>query len=215
MKIINKKKLSLEFLVSNYLVDYSEAIKFMEERVNLIKKGQEKEAIWFLEHPSLYTVGRSYNIKYDYIENTPLYNTGRGGKMTWHGPGQRIIYFMIDIKKRKYDIRKFVSNIENYIIISLKELEIKAFKKKDLIGIWTKDKEKNDAKIASLGLRVSKGIIYHGVSLNIDCDLSYFKKIDVCGIKNSNITSIFSLKNKIFKDNVDEVLERNISVIFS
>ena len=215
MKIINKKKLSLEFLVSNYLVDYSEAIKFMEERVNLIKKGQEKEAIWFLEHPSLYTAGRSYKIKYDYIENTPLYNTGRGGKITWHGPGQRIIYFMIDIKKRKYDIRKFVSNIENYIIISLKELEIKAFKKKDLIGIWTKDKEKNDAKIASLGLRVSKGIIYHGVSLNIDCDLSYFKKIDVCGIRNSNITSIFSLKNKIFKDNVDEVLERNISVIFS
>jgi len=215
MKIINKKKLSLEFLVSNYLVDYSEAIKFMEERVNLIKKGQEKEAIWFLEHPSLYTAGRSYKIKYDYIENTPLYNTGRGGKITWHGPGQRIIYFMIDIKKRKYDIRKFVSNIENYIIISLKELEIKAFKKKDLIGIWTKDKEKNDAKIASLGLRVSKGIIYHGVSLNIDCDLSYFKKIDVCGIRNSNITSIFSLNNKIFKDNVDEVLERNISVIFS
>ena len=215
MKIINKKKLSLEFLVSNYLVDYSEAIKFMEERVNLIKKGQEKEAIWFLEHPSLYTAGRSYKIKYDYIENTPLYNTGRGGKITWHGPGQRIIYFMIDIKKRKYDIRKFVSNIENYIITSLKELEIKAFKKKDLIGIWTKDKEKNDAKIASLGLRVSKGIIYHGVSLNIDCDLSYFKKIDVCGIRNSNITSIFSLKNKIFKDNVDEVLERNISVIFS
>ena len=188
MKIINKKKLSLEFLVSNYLVDYSEAIKFMEERVNLIKKGKEKEAIWFLEHPSLYTAGRSYKIKYDYIENTPLYNTGRGGKITWHGPGQRIIYFMIDIKKRKYDIRKFVSNIENYIIISLKELEIKAFKKKDLIGIWTKDKEKNDAKIASLGLRVSKGIIYHGVSLNIDCDLSYFKKIDVCGIRNSNIT---------------------------
>ena len=215
MKIINKKKLSLEFLVSNYLVDYSEAIKFMEERVNLIKKGKEKEAIWFLEHPSLYTAGRSYKIKYDYIENTPLYNTGRGGKITWHGPGQRIIYFMIDIKKRKYDIRKFVSNIENYIITSLKELEIKAFKKKDLIGIWTKDKEKNDAKIASLGLRVSKGIIYHGVSLNIDCDLSYFKKIDVCGIRNSNITSIFSLKNKIFKDNVDEVLERNISVIFS
>ena len=130
MKIINKKKLSLEFLVSNYLVDYSEAIKFMEERVNLIKKGQEKEAIWFLEHPSLYTAGRSYKIKYDYIENTPLYNTGRGGKITWHGPGQRIIYFMIDIKKRKYDIRKFVSNIENYIIISLKELEIKAFKKR-------------------------------------------------------------------------------------
>ena len=215
MKIINKKKFSLDFLVSNYLVDYSEAIKFMEERVNLIKKEEEKEAIWFLEHPSLYTAGRSYKIKYSYIENIPIYNTGRGGKITWHGPGQRIIYFMIDIRKRKYDIRKFVSNLENYIIISLKELEIKAYKKKDLIGIWTKDKEKNDAKIASLGLRVSKGIIYHGVSLNIDCDLSYFKKIDVCGIRNSNVTSILSLKNRILKKNVDEVLERNISAIFS
>jgi len=215
MKIINKKKLSLDFLVSNYLVDYSEAIKFMEERVNLIIKKEEKEAIWFLEHPSLYTAGRSHKIKYDYIENTPIYNTGRGGKITWHGPGQRIIYFMIDIKKRKFDIRKFVSNLEKFIIICLKELEIQAYKRKDLIGIWTKDKEQNDAKIASLGLRVSKGVIYHGVSLNVDCDLSYFKKIDVCGIRNSNVTSIFSLNNRVFKNNVDEVLERNISAIFS
>ena len=215
MKIINKKKLSLDFLVSNYLVDYSEAIKFMEERVNLIIKKEEKEAIWFLEHPSLYTAGRSHKIKYDYIENTPIYNTGRGGKITWHGPGQRIIYFMIDIKKRKFDIRKFVSNLEKFIIICLKELEIQAYKRKDLIGIWTKDKEQNDAKIASLGLRVSKGVIYHGVSLNVDCDLSYFKKIDVCGIRNSNVTSIFSLNNRVLKNNVDEVLERNISAIFS
>ena len=215
MKIINKKKLSLDFLVSNYLVDYSEAIKFMEERVNLIIKKEEKEAIWFLEHPSLYTAGRSHKIKYDYIENTPIYNTGRGGKITWHGPGQRIIYFMIDIKKRKFDIRKFVSNLEKFIVICLKELEIQAYKRKDLIGIWTKDKEQNDAKIASLGLRVSKGVIYHGVSLNVDCDLSYFKKIDVCGIRNSNVTSIFSLNNRVFKNNVDEVLERNISAIFS
>ena len=215
MKIINKKKLSLDFLVSNYLVDYSEAIKFMEDRVNLIIKKEEKEAIWFLEHPSLYTAGRSHKIKYDYIENTPIYNTGRGGKITWHGPGQRIIYFMIDIKKRKFDIRKFVSNLEKFIIICLQELEIQAYKRKDLIGIWTKDKEQNDAKIASLGLRVSKGVIYHGVSLNVDCDLSYFKKIDVCGIRNSNVTSIFSLNNRVFKNNVDEVLERNISAIFS
>ncbi len=215
MKIINKKHLQIDFLVSKNLVSYDYAINFMENRVNYIAKGIENEVIWFLEHPSLYTTGRSFESKANNIDNIPIYNTGRGGKITWHGPGQRIIYFMIDIKKRNNNIRKFVFDLENYIINCLKELDIIAYKKENLIGIWTKDTRGNDAKIASLGLRVSKGIIYHGLSININCNLSYFRKIDPCGIKNSHVTSIFEIKKNIIKREVDEVLERNILNIFN
>ena len=105
MKIINKKHLSLDFLISKHLVDYDKAMAFMEKRVSLIKKEKALEAIWFLEHPSIYTAGRSHGIKEGYIENVPILNTSRGGKVTWHGPGQRVIYLMIDIKKRKYDYK--------------------------------------------------------------------------------------------------------------
>ena len=213
MKIINKKHLSLDFLISKHLVDYDKAMAFMEKRVSLIKKEKALEAIWFLEHPSIYTAGRSHGIKEGYIENVPILNTSRGGKVTWHGPGQRVIYLMIDIKKRKYDLRYFVSNLEQYIIKCLQELNIKAYKKDNLIGIWTKDKSLNDAKIASLGLRVSKGIIYHGISININCDLSFFKKIDVCGIRNSNVTSIYSINKNISYKEVDRILQKNINEI--
>ncbi|MBF97146.1 MAG: Octanoyltransferase [Alphaproteobacteria bacterium MarineAlpha9_Bin4] len=215
MKIINKKNLSIDLMISDYLVDYKIAMQFMEERVNSIVKEEKNEAIWFLEHPSLYTAGRAHQIEKSHIKNTPIYNTGRGGKTTWHGPGQRIIYFMINIRKRKYDIREFVYKLEDFIIKSLKDLNIKAFKRKKLIGIWTKDQKNNDAKIASLGLRVSKGIIYHGISININCDLSYFKKIDVCGIKNSHVTSISSIKSNITINQIDEILVKNISQIFT
>ena len=215
MKIINKKHLSIDFLITNHQVDYNKAVQFMEERVNSITRGQANEAIWFLEHPPLYTTGRSNETEMKHIQNIPIYNTRRGGKITWHGPGQRIIYFMINIRKRKYDLRKFVFNLESYLIKSLLELKIKAYKRKNIIGIWTKDKSKNDAKIASLGLRVSKGVIYHGLSINIDCDLSYFKKIDVCGMKNSNVTSISSLKKNLVKSEVDIILQKNISDIFT
>jgi lipoyl(octanoyl) transferase len=215
MKIINKKNSQIDFLVSKRLVAYDNAINFMENRVNNIAKGIENEAIWFLEHPSIYTTGRSFVTKTDNIDSIPIYNTGRGGKVTWHGPGQRIIYFMINIKKRNNNIRTFVFDLESYIINCLKELDIKAYKKKDLIGIWTKDTNGNDAKIASLGLRVSKGVIYHGLSININCNLSFFSKIDPCGIKDSYVTSIFAIKKNNIKRKFDKILENNIFNIFN
>ena len=215
MKIINKKDLSLDFIKSERLVNYNDAISFMEDRVEKILKKKENEAIWFLEHPSLFTAGRSFASKKSHLQNIPIFNSGRGGKMTWHGPGQRIIYFMIDIKKRNLDIRTFVSKLEIYIMDSLLELKIQTFKKEKLIGIWTKDLNHNDAKIASLGLRVSRGIIYHGISININCDLSLFKKIDVCGLKNSHVTSVYSLQSDTSISNVDKILKKNISRIFT
>jgi lipoyl(octanoyl) transferase len=180
-----------------------------------VKNNIAKELIWFLEHPSIYTSGRGNPVNHSYINNIPIYNSGRGGKITWHGPGQRIIYFIIDLKKRKLDIRRFVSNIEKFIIDSLSELDIKAYKKNNIVGIWTLDKEKKEAKIGSLGLRVRKGIIYHGLSLNVSCDLSNFYKIDPCGIKGSRVTSVKSLKKLINKKEVDEVLKRKLNVLFT
>ncbi len=215
MKIINKKHLKIDLMISKKLVTYEEAVSFMEKQVTYIAKGKRNEVVWFLEHPSVYTTGRGFESKSKNIDNIPIYNTGRGGKVTWHGPGQKIIYFMINIKERENDIRKFVSNIEKYIIHCLNELDITAYKKMNLIGIWTKDKKGNDAKIASLGLRVSRGVIYHGLSINIDCDLSYFKKIDPCGIKNSYVTSIASIKENIIKTQVDNILQKNIFRIFN
>ena len=183
------------------------------ENANLLEN-TAKELIWFLEHPSIYTSGRGNPVNQNYINKIPIYNSGRGGKITWHGPGQRIIYFIIDLKKRGLDIRRFVNNIEKFIIESLLELDIKAYKKNNIVGIWTLDKEKKEAKIGSLGLRVRKGIIYHGLSLNVSCDLSNFYKIDPCGIKDSRVTSVKNLKNLVNKNEVDEVLKRKLKILF-
>ena len=206
---------NIDILISKEIIDYKFAINYMEEKLLGVKNNTAKELIWFLEHPSIYTSGRGNPVTQSYINKVPIYNSGRGGKITWHGPGQRIIYFIIDLKKRGLDIRRFVSNIEKFIIESLLELDIKAYKKNNIVGIWTLDKEKKEAKIGSLGLRVSKGIIYHGLSLNISCDLSNFYKIDPCGIKNSRVTSIKNLKNFINKNEVDKVLKRKLKVLFN
>jgi lipoyl(octanoyl) transferase len=206
---------NIEIIESKKIIDYKVAINYMEEKLLAIKNNTTKELIWFLEHPSIYTSGRGNPVNKSYIDEITIYNSERGGKITWHGPGQRIIYFIIDLKKRGLDIRRFVSNVEKFIIKSLLELDIKAYKKNNIVGIWTLDKEKKEAKIGSLGLRVSKGIIYHGLSLNVSCDLSNFYRIDPCGIKNSRVTSVKNLKNLINKNEVDKVLKRKLKVLFN
>ncbi|MAH89135.1 MAG: hypothetical protein CMJ06_03720 [Pelagibacterales bacterium] len=206
---------NIEIIESKNTIDYNYAINFMESKISQVKNNFCKEIIWFLEHPSIYTSGRGNPIKQDKINKIPIYNTNRGGKLTWHGPGQRIIYFIINLKKRGLDVRRFVNNIEQFIISSLSNLDIKAYKKKNIVGIWALDKNKSEAKIGSLGLRVSKGIIYHGLSINVTCALSNFNNIDPCGIKNSKVTSIKSLKNITNKKIVDEILKKNLNIIFS
>ena len=206
---------NIEIIESKNIIEYTYAINFMENKISQVKDNTCKEIIWFLEHPSIYTSGRGNPITQDKINQIPIYNTSRGGKLTWHGPGQRIIYFIINLKERGLDIRRFVNNIEQFIISSLSNLEIKAYKKKNIVGIWTLDKDKNEAKIGSLGLRVRKGIIYHGLSINVSCDLSNFNYIDPCGIKDSRVTSIKSLKAIMNEKIVDEVLKKNLNIIFS
>ena len=206
---------NLEVLHSKKKIDYMKSMIFLENRVAKILENKEKELVWFLEHPSVYTTGRSYYESNKYIRNIPVLNTTRGGKITWHGPGQRIIYLAINLRRLKTDIRIFVNSLENYIIESLREINIKCFRKPGLIGIWTKNNNNNDAKIASLGLRVSKGIIYHGISINVNCDLKYFYNINPCGIANASVTSIKEIKNKEFDiNNFDNILENNLNIFY-
>tara|TARA_Y100000389_G_scaffold176190_1_gene187524 strand:- start:657 stop:1310 length:654 start_codon:yes stop_codon:yes gene_type:complete len=206
---------NIEFVESKIPIPYKQALEIMEDRVTLVKSNKEKEMVWFLEHPSIYTSGSGSFIKESFINNIPVYNTGRGGKVTWHGPGQRIIYFIINIKKRKINIRSFVNDIENLVIESLYKFNIKAYKKEKVIGIWTKDKDKKDAKISSLGFRVTKGVIYHGVSININCDLSNFYNIEPCGISQPCVTSMQEIRGFLPMNTFDLALKQNIKYLLN
>lgn len=180
------------FLESNY-IDYPSSISFMEKKVEDIHKNKCKEFLWFLEHEDIYTAGTSSKSK-DLLDPNKfkVYKTNRGGQFTYHGPGQRIVYVMIDLRKKGYDIRGFVTLLENWIISSLKTIGISASNDKDHVGIWVKEKNKLN-KISSIGLRVRKGITFHGVSININPNLDNFKGINPCGKNSSAVTSIYKL----------------------
>jgi len=180
------------FLESNY-IDYPSSISFMEKKVEDIYKNRCKEFLWFLEHEDIYTAGTSSKSK-DLLDPNKfkVYKTNRGGQFTYHGPGQRIVYVMLDLRKKGYDIRGFVTLLENWIISSLKTIGISATNDKDHVGIWVKEKNKLN-KISSIGLRVRKGITFHGVSININPNLDNFKGINPCGKNSSAVTSIYKL----------------------
>ena len=213
MKIKNKICKGVDVFINKNLIAYQESLDIMEKRVLDLYNDRARELIWLLEHTSVYTSGRGHKEKRAYINDVPVINCNRGGKITWHGPGQKVIYLVLNLRKRKLDIRKFVHALEEFIIQSLSEMNIFSYRKKNLIGIWTKDTVGQDAQIASLGLRVSKGIIYHGLSINFSCNLENFYKINPCGISNGKVTSIKSLNNQINIEKCDSILEKNISNI--
>ena len=206
MKTIN----NIDIYYSSKNIDYLEALNMMEKRVIEINTQDKNELIWFLNHNHTYTIGTSgskkeIRSKVEY----PVIKTNRGGKMTYHGPGQRVIYFLIDLKKRKKDIRKFVSIIENSVIKVLKEFKIEARSYPNKIGIWIiknkKKKLKKEEKIGAIGLRIKKWITYHGLSFNINPDLGNFEKIDACGLKNYKSTSMKALGIKINSKEFDQL----------
>ena len=184
--------MSIEIKKSIKPVNYLDAISFLEKRVEKIINKQEKELIWILEHPSIFTAGTSYNEKDIIDKKIDITKTSRGGKITWHGPGQLICYLVIDLNNRKKDIRKFVQIIEKSIIESLEEIGVRSQSDRKNIGIWVKS-NKEEKKIAAIGIKVKKWIAYHGFSLNIDNDLSNYKKIIPCGIKDKGVTSLKEL----------------------
>jgi lipoyl(octanoyl) transferase len=201
---------NIEIKISENRIDYIGSLNFMERRVSNILLNKEKELIWFLNHDHIYTMGTSSEKKEILSKiNIPLLKTNRGGKTTYHGPGQRIIYFLINLNNRKKDIRKFVNLIENSTIQVLNELSITATTYSDRIGIWiTKTNNftlAKEQKIAAIGLRIKKWITYHGLSFNLDPDLNYYKNIDACGLKNYSSTSIKDLGMNLTQDEFDKL----------
>ena len=199
--------MSIEIKKSKKPIKYEEAIKLMEQRLLDINENKSNELIWILEHDDLYTAGTSYKEEEIIDKSIKILKTNRGGKITCHGPGQLICYFVIDLKKRKKDIRKFISLIEKTIITTLKDYKINTFADKDNVGIWHNNKSKIN-KVAAIGVRVSKWIAYHGFSININNDLKRYDAIIPCGVKNKGVTSLHEINNQSYKD-LDKKLTKN------
>jgi lipoyl(octanoyl) transferase len=194
----------VELFKSDTLVDYKVASKFMEERSSLIHNGEANELVWLLEHPNVYTAGSS--AKDDELLGTkdiPVYKTTRGGKYTYHGPGQRIIYLMINLERCDKDIRKFIMILEKIIVKTFKKFDMDVYPVRDRIGIWIKTGN-GEEKIGAMGLKVKKWISLHGISINISPKLQYFDGIVPCGLSEYNVTSIKKLKKNISIENFDE-----------
>ena len=196
--------MNIEIKKSTKPVKYNDALKFLEARSKMVSKNEDKELIWILEHEPIYTAGTSFS-KTDIIDKTiNIYETNRGGKITYHGPGQLMFYFVIDLRNKKKDIRKFISMIENSIIETLEEFKIKCHADRKNIGIWFKNKGKSK-KVAAIGVRVSKWIAYHGFCLNIKNDLEPYKKIIPCGVSDKKVTNLTKI-SKIKFDKIDDIL---------
>ena len=197
--------MKIEIKKSTKPVEYKEAIDFLEKRLVQINHKKETELIWILEHPSIYTAGTSYNENEILDKSINVIKTNRGGKITYHGPGQSICYFVIDLNKRKKDIRKFTTTIENTIIQTLKEYKINSFSDRDNIGIWVNHKNKIK-KIAAIGIRVSRWIAYHGFSINVNNNLENYNKIIPCGIKNKSVSSLKLIKDQNYDELNDKII---------
>ena len=202
--------MNIEIKKSKKPIKYSDAIKFMESRLIDINQKSSKDLIWILEHEDIYTAGTSYKDDEIIDKNINILKTNRGGKITYHGPGQLVCYFVIDLNKRKKDIRNFISIIEKTIIKTLKSYNINTFSDKKNIGIWYNDKGK-EKKVAAIGVRVSKWIAYHGFSININNDLSKYNAIIPCGIRNKGVTSLKKISDQNYKDLDQRIVKNFIS----
>ena len=203
--------MSIEIKVSKRPISFKKAMRLLEKRVDEVKKNQNKELLWLLEHPITYTAGIRFNKNEILDKKIKLVKTNRGGKITLHNPGQKIIYFVLNLNNRKKDIRNLIAIIEESIIEFLKIYKINGKSDKKNIGIWV-----NKKKIAAIGLRISKWIAYHGCSININNNLDHYLKIVPCGLDNQNVTSLFKEKKKklysvnnklidIFKKNINKI----------
>ena len=203
--------MSIEIKISKKRIPYKTAMLYLNKRVEEVKSGSNRELLWILEHPTTYTAGVSFNKKEIIDKKIKIITSNRGGKITLHNPGQKIIYFVIDLNKRKKDIRKFINSIEKSIIQFLKNYKIQSKNDTENIGIWVKDK-----KIAAIGIRVSRWVAYHGCSINISNNLNQYLKIIPCGLDNKKVTSIFkliSIKPKKFESNLANIFIKNINNI--
>ena len=204
--------MNIEVKNSQKPVDYNESMKILEKRVDDVFKGKSKELLWILEHNTIYTAGTS-SVESDVLDkDTKIIKSTRGGKHTLHSPGQKVVYFVLNLNKRKKDIRLLINQIEKCIINILKEYKIDSYADKKNIGIWVNDENKSK-KIAAIGVRVKKWIAYHGFALNLSNDLSLYKKIIPCGIKNKEVTNIKELGINNF-EGIEKIITNKFLDVF-
>ena len=201
--------MNIEIKKSKNPIKYEDALKLMEARLNELNEKKNNELIWILQHNEIYTAGTSYSEDEIIDKTIKIIKTNRGGKITYHGPGQLICYLVIDLKKRNKDIRNFISTIEKSIIDTIKFYKIDTFADKKNIGIWFNKKNKIE-KVAAIGVRVSKWIAYHGFSININNDLSKYNSIIPCGIKDKSVTNLTNIKKQNYENISDKLIENLI-----
>lgn len=209
--------------ISEARVPYGQAIEEMEREVDAIARGEADELVWLLEHPPLYTAGTSADSA-DLIEpdRFPVFSTGRGGEYTYHGPGQRVVYVMLDLKRRRQDVRAFVAALEDVIIRTLDKMNVRGERREDRVGVWVRRPEKPllpgggmaEDKVAALGIRLRKWVSFHGLSINVDPDLSHFSGIVPCGISAYGVTSLIDLGLPVAMGDVDVLLLEAFEEVF-
>ncbi len=213
----------VEWIVIDGLVDYPDAVAMMEERVAQVSEGIAAEAVFLLEHPPLYTSGTSAE-ESDLLDHSrfPVFRSGRGGEFTYHGPGQRVAYVVLDLKRRRQDIRAFVAALEDWVIATLADYQVRGERREDRVGVWVRRPERPplpggavaEDKIAAIGIRVRKWVTFHGISLNVDPDLSHFDGIVPCGIRGYGVTSLLDLGLIVSMAEVDGMLRSRFEEVF-
>ena len=201
------------------LVPYQTALALMDARTAAIADGNARELIWLIEHPPLYTAGTSAKPGDLIAERFPVHAAGRGGQFTYHGPGQRVAYVMLDLKRRGPDLRRFVATLEEWIIRTLAAFSISGERRDDRIGVWVRRPDKSaehEDKIAAIGIRVKRWVSLHGIALNVDCDLSHFAGIVPCGVADTRygVTSLLDLGRPVSMAEVDMALRREFEPLF-
>ncbi|WP_346895158.1 lipoyl(octanoyl) transferase LipB [uncultured Roseibium sp.] len=208
----------VDWIVSDNLVGYEEAVAKMEAHVARISAGTGNERVWLLEHPPLYTAGTSADAG-DLVapDRFPVFKTGRGGQFTYHGPGQRVAYVMLDLKRRRQDIRAFVAALEAWLINTLWQYHIRGERREDRVGVWVRRPDRGanvEDKIAAIGIRVRKWVTFHGISFNVDPELEHFSGIVPCGVQDHGVTSLVDLGIPVSMAENDTVLRAEFEKIF-
>jgi lipoyl(octanoyl) transferase len=209
----------VEWRISDSLVDYPEAVAFMEARAAAIASGDAREMVWLLEHPPLYTSGTSGKDADLLDARFPLFATGRGGQVTYHGPGQRVAYVMLDLKRRRPDVRAYVAALEEWIIRTLATFNVRGERREDRVGVWVKRPDKGpgfEDKIAAIGVRLKRWVSFHGIAINVEPDLAHFSAIVPCGVADPRygVTSLVDLGHPVGLADVDIALRQSFEEIF-
>ncbi|MEP4037823.1 lipoyl(octanoyl) transferase LipB [Pseudophaeobacter sp.] len=214
----------VEWVTSDNLVDYDNAVSFMETRAAAIAAGEAEECIWLLEHPPLYTAGTSAKIE-DLTDpdRFPVYPSKRGGQYTYHGPGQRVVYVMLNVAKRGHDVRRFVQELEAWVILALAEFNLTGHIRTGRVGVWIERPDKprradgglTEDKVAAIGIRLRKWVSFHGISINVEPDLDHFGGIVPCGIQEHGVTSLVDLGLPVSLADVDVALKRSFYEVFA